>query len=597
VDTLAQTAPAVAEAVSCENWFRGSGGVMLFYRAWLPPASDGAVTHAVLLLHRGHEHSGRLEELAHALVAPGTAVFGWDARGHGQSPGPRGDAESVSVYVRDLDAFASHVSTTQRIGLEKIAVVAHSVGAVVAAAWVHDYAPPIAALVLATPAFRVKLYVPFALPGLRLLQAARPHAFIRSYVGGRLLTHDREQARRYDADPLISRQISVRVLLDLSTTALRILADAGAIRTPTLVLAAGSDAVVRESPQRVFFERLSSPFKEMETLTGFSHAIFHERDRSHVFGRVRGFIERAFARPPERPDALLAADERGFTRGEYDALCRRLPIHSPRRASFAMQRLGMRTFLRLSEGVSLGWKTGFDSGESLDYIYQNLPRGTTPLGSFIDAQYLGAIGWRGIRERKRHLCELLDIAIRRTHDAGSPVRVLDPAAGAGRYLLETIQHFEVDRVPVTALLRDRSESALATGRARAEALGLPDKATFEIGDAFDEAALRALAFGPTVAVVSGLYELFPSNAPVLASLRGLYSALAPGGWLIYTNQPWHPQIEMIARVLSNREGAPWIMRRRTQAEMDALVRAAGFVKEQMEIDRWGIFTVSLARKP
>ena len=39
-------------------------------------------------------------------------------------------------------------------------VLAHSVGAVIAAAWVHDYAPPIRGLILAAPAFRVKLYVP-----------------------------------------------------------------------------------------------------------------------------------------------------------------------------------------------------------------------------------------------------------------------------------------------------------------------------------------------------------------------------------------------------------------------------------------------------
>ena len=52
---------------------------------------------------------------------------------------------------------------------------------------------------------------------------------------------------------------------------------------------------------------------------------------------------------------------------------------------------------------------------------------------------------------------------------------------------------------------------------------------------------------------------------------------------------------MIARVLDNRDGQPWIMRRRTQAELDELVRAAGFEKVDMEIDRFGIFTVSLAR--
>jgi hypothetical protein len=69
-----------------------------------------------------------------------------------------------------------------------------------------------------------------------------------------------------------------------------------------------------------------------------------------------------------------------------------------------------------------------------------------------------------------------------------------------------------------------------------------------------------------------------------------------GGYLIYTNQPWHPQIEMIARCLTNRDGRPWIMRRRTTEEMDDLVRAAGFEKIDMLIDRWGIFTVSLARR-
>jgi hypothetical protein len=39
------------------------------------------------------------------------------------------------------------------------------------------------------------------------------------------------------------------------------------------------------------------------------------------------------------------------------------------------------------------------------------------------------------------------------------------------------------------------------------------------------------------------------------------------------------------------------MRRRTQAEMDQLVAAAGLVKITQRIDDWGIFTVSLAQKP
>ena len=42
--------------------------------------------------------------------------------------------------------------------------------------------------------------------------------------------------------------------------------------------------------------------------------------------------------------------------------------------------------------------------------------------------------------------------------------------------------------------------------------------------------------------------------------------------------------------------AAWVMRRRTQAEMDGLVWAAGFEKLEQRIDDAGIFTVSLARR-
>jgi predicted phage gp36 major capsid-like protein len=67
--------------------------------------------------------------------------------------------------------------------------------------------------------------------------------------------------------------------------------------------------------------------------------------------------------------------------------------------------------------------------------------------------------------------------------------------------------------------------------------------------------------------------------------------------LVYTGQPWHPQLELIARALtSHRQGAAWVMRRRTQQEMDQLVEAAGFVKRAQRIDEWGIFTVSLAER-
>ena len=124
-----------------------------------------------------------------------------------------------------------------------------------------------------------------------------------------------------------------------------------------------------------------------------------------------------------------------------------------------------------------------------------------------------------------------------------------------------------------------------------------DIARFVQGDAFDRQSLGTLEPRPSLAVVSGLYELFASNQMVSTSLAGLADAVETGGYLVYTGQPWHPQLEMIARALtSHRGGQAWVMRRRSQAEMDQLVAAAGFRKIIQRIDEWGIFSVSLAQR-
>ena len=91
----------------------------------------------------------------------------------------------------------------------------------------------------------------------------------------------------------------------------------------------------------------------------------------------------------------------------------------------------------------------------------------------------------------------------------------------------------------------------------------------------------------------------PKGVPILPeeAPQGLADAIPPGGYLVYTGQPWHPQLELIARALtSHRQGQAWVMRRRTQAEMDQLVAAAGFRKVAQRIDEWGIFSVSLAQR-
>ncbi|RBB16911.1 alpha/beta hydrolase, partial [Xanthomonas oryzae pv. oryzae] len=94
---------------------------------------------------------------AEELDMPDAQFFAWDARGNGRSPGVRGDAPGFEALVRDLDGFIAHLGATHGIAVQDMVVIAQSVGAVVAATWVHDYAPPLRALVLASPAFKVTL--------------------------------------------------------------------------------------------------------------------------------------------------------------------------------------------------------------------------------------------------------------------------------------------------------------------------------------------------------------------------------------------------------------------------------------------------------
>lgn len=570
--------------------FKTFDGVELTYRSWKPAIEASGEKKALIVIHRGHEHSGRLIDLIDGIKMDDCWAFGYDSRGHGESGGPRGYAPTFSHIVKDLDTFVKYICETYAIKVENIFVVANSVGAVVCSTWVHDYAPKIRGMALAAPAFEIKLYVPLALEGCRLLNAIKHPAFISSYVKSKFLTHDPEQQKKYETDPLITPDIAVNILVELSDTGSRVVSDAGAIHTPTIVLSAGTDWVVKNGPQKKFFDGLSSKKKQFVDLPGFFHGVLYEKDRSIPFGHIEKFAKECFSMQREEV-SLIQADKAGYTFNEYKKI-EQGDIGIINRMIYAFQVMSMKTLGRLAEGIRIGYAYGFDSGISLDHVYKNKAKGNLIIGKIVDYFYINAIGWRGIRQRRVHMNESLTNCIESLLKEGKPVRIMDIGSGPGRYLLDVAKKYESKDVKV--LLRDYSEANINESKEIAKELKCTN-ASFMVSDAFDLETYKNLEFKPNIVIVSGLFELFPSNELASRAIKGATSSMTNDGYVVYTGQPWHPQLEMIAHTLPNREGDKWIMRRRTQMELDQLFAQGGTTKVDMKIDRWGIFTVATAK--
>ncbi len=263
---------------------------------------------------------------------------------------------------------------------------------------------------------------------------------------------------------------------------------------------------------------------------------------------------------------------------------------------WAMMRGLLSTIGKTSQGVQVGYRYGFDSGSMLDYVYLNKAHGSFLIGKLIDRVYLNAIGWRGIRARRDLLKKMLHHEIENNRAAGQPTRLLDVAAGPGRYLQELLVEAGQGRADLRILCRDLSLDGLTQGEQQAEAAGLRH-IQYEQGDAFNPASTQVGLGGvPNIIVVSGLYELLLDDELIQKSLVTLYNMLEPGGAIYFTTQTRHPQLEFIANVLPNRDGQSWIMKCRPPELLESWAKKSGFSQVESRLEKVGLFSVTTGRK-
>ncbi|MDB9524862.1 class I SAM-dependent methyltransferase family protein [Oscillatoria sp. CS-180] len=276
----------------------------------------------------------------------------------------------------------------------------------------------------------------------------------------------------------------------------------------------------------------------------------------------------------------------------YEQLCRPLPIWQPKSWYYGLLSLSLKTIGKLSTGIRIGYRYGFDSGVMLEYVYRNQPNGLTPLGTLMDWIYLNSQGWRGIRARSELLKTTLRHVLQTRRHKGLSCHLLDVACGGGRYDLEVLQDLPPGTVEAT--LRDyKAENVI---KARQLATQLDIDACIEQADAFNDSDLALVQPDPSVIVVSGLHEILPNDALIENHFRQLYQIMDTPGTLIFTIQPHHPQLELIARTLPSHTGRPWVMRLRPWQLTQQWAIAAGFQNIRVQMEPNGIFGVVTAEK-
>jgi alpha-beta hydrolase superfamily lysophospholipase len=263
----------------------GSGGVSLYWRAWLPDAEPRAV---VALAHGGLEHSGRYAHIGRLFADADFATYAVDFRGHGRSGGRRGQIERMSLLVDDLHHLielcgARHPDTS-------VVLVAHSLGAMVALEYVTSTDNALAGLVLSGTGIDVSGIPKFQATIAKALSAITPNLGLVT-VNSAGVSRDPAVVRGYDDDPLVFRgRVPVRTAAELLLSADRVTPRLGVLRLPLLVLHGEADVLATPVGARLVHDRAGSVDKTLTIYSGLYHEVFNEPEKAAVLDDVVKWI-------------------------------------------------------------------------------------------------------------------------------------------------------------------------------------------------------------------------------------------------------------------------------------------------------------------
>jgi len=278
--------------------FQGAGGLELFYQRWRPEAEPHVRWRAVpvkailVIIHGFGEHSGRYLNVVDHLVPRGYAIYGFDHRGHGRSPGKRGHIDAWSEFREDVDAFLKMVREQEPE--RPLFLMGHSMGGLIALEYTLRHPDGLRGIIASSPALATGL-PPVLFFISRVLSKIWPRLGMDTKLDAAGVSRDPAVVEAYRNDPLVHSMGTPRLGTEMVAAMEWTMAHAADWCLPLLILHGGADQLVPAEISRAFFDRVTIADKKRIEYQGGYHESHNDVHHEQVTADLEGWLAQHLA--------------------------------------------------------------------------------------------------------------------------------------------------------------------------------------------------------------------------------------------------------------------------------------------------------------